>query len=117
MKVTLSFGEVDLTPEDIKILKPIVDREFDNLDETIYKRLKVSTPAEIVEALGDMTDEQLLQFAKVNDLYRRNGYRVDAFTQKIYRELFLRNNLGYKQIGHLSNKQRNFLESKGLRIK
>ncbi|CEJ71290.1 hypothetical protein BN1195_03635 [Chryseobacterium oranimense G311] len=118
VKYTLESGqEIELSPEDIKGLKQILDREFENLDETVYKKLKVSTPDEIAEALGDMTDEELLQFAKVNDQYRREGYIIDPFSQKIYRELFIRARLGFKQLRKLSVIQRNFLESKGLRIK
>ncbi|AZA49770.1 hypothetical protein EG346_16985 [Chryseobacterium carnipullorum] len=118
VKYTLETGqEIELTPEDIKALKLIVDAAFANLDDTVYKKLKASTPVEIKEALAAMSDEDLLQFARMNEPHRRNGYKPDPFSLKIYQELFKRNGYGYKQVSHLSFKQERFLKSLGLRTK
>lgn len=76
--------------------------------------LKISEPKIIREALESMSDEQLIEFAKENDQHKRKGYRPDAFTQKIFAELFKRKGLGYKQLGHLSSIQARYIESLGI---
>lgn len=116
LTVTLSNNQqVVLTPEDIKMLKPKIDEAFANLDENLYPLLKVSTPEKIKETLENMTDAELEEFAKINDLHKRGGYKPDAFTQKIFSEIFFRAGLGYKQLGHLSSKQSALLETKGIK--
>ncbi|NML69996.1 hypothetical protein HHL23_09305 [Chryseobacterium sp. RP-3-3] len=117
VKYTLVNGqEIELTPEDIKLLKPVLDEAFANLDDIIYKKLKVSTPDEIREALAAMTNEELLRLAEQNDPHRRDGRRPDAFSTKIFQEMFKRAGYGYKQLSHMSFKQRNYLASLGLRF-
>lgn len=118
VKYTLESGqEIELSPEDIKGLKQILDKEFENLDENILKKLKWANPKSIQSELENLPDDKLLDLAKLNDLSPISGHNATVLTNKIRSELFKRNGLGYKQTGYLSLKQRNFLESKGLRIK
>jgi hypothetical protein len=115
LKIKLSFGETGLTEQDIRDLKPEIDKAFLNLNQDEYTKLKNSTKTVIEETFENMTDEELLKFAKVNDLHKREHYIVDSFTQKIYAELFKRIGLGHKQLRTLSFKQRKYLKSLGLR--
>ncbi|MDN5396620.1 MAG: hypothetical protein L0G02_08135 [Lactococcus lactis] len=118
VKYTLVSGqEIELTPEDIKALKPIVDAAFANLDDSLLKHLRWSSPKAIQTELATLSDDKLLELAKLNDLNPMNGHNISVFTNKIRSELFKRNGLGHKQINHLSYKQRSFLESLGLRTK
>ncbi|WP_312394787.1 hypothetical protein [Chryseobacterium sp.] len=120
MKIKLSTGkEIELTAEELKELKPIIDKEFASLDENLYLKLKWSKPEIIREALENMALDELIEFAKFNDsqIEYSPGYRADAFTTKIRQELFKRHGLGYKQAFHLSFKQRDFLKSLGLKEK
>ncbi|ASK29698.1 hypothetical protein CEY12_06090 [Chryseobacterium sp. T16E-39] len=112
--IKLSSGlEVTLTEED----KKLIDEKFANLDENLYSILKVSSPDQIKAVLEKMTNEELLQFAKLNDQEIEETYYPDPFSQKIYSEIFKRNNLGFKQLRKLSSIQRDFLKSLGLKVK
>lgn len=118
IKYKLSNGqEIELTEEDVKNLKPIIDEAFLKLDESVYKRLKGSSPTEIVAELAEMSDDNLLNLAKSNDLSPRSGSVHKSFTIKIWAELFKRNGIGKPTGRHLSFKQSAFLEGLGLKTK
>ncbi|PWN60031.1 hypothetical protein [Chryseobacterium oncorhynchi] len=116
-KFRLSIGEIELSEEDIRLIKPQIDKAFVGLEQDEYEKLKESKPDEIKMALENMDDDELLYIAKVNDQKKPdNRYRPDSFSQKIYRELFKRKgDLGYKQLNHLSTIQRKYLTSLGLK--
>lgn len=116
---TLRDGtQIHLTEVDVKNLKPIIDKAFANLDDNLYHNLKVSNKETIEITLKSMSEEQLIEFAKTNDLFKiKHSYKQDSFTQKIFREIFIRKGIGYKQIRHLSRKQRNLIESLGISSK
>jgi len=117
-KIKLSVGDIyleDLTKEDIKILKPYIDEVFSNLDDSDYERIKKLTASEIEHELNNMTEGQLYHFAKTNENFMEfSSWKADSFTLKIWKEIFKRNNLGYKQLRSLSKKQRNQLTKLGL---
>lgn len=118
MKVKLESGlEVDLTSNDIRMLKALIDKEFLTIDQTPYDKLKASKNEVIEQTIKEMTDQELLELAKVNDLHRPEGYYNDPFSQKIYSEIFKRKGIGHKQLRRLSVKQRQYLVSLGLRYK
>jgi Mor family transcriptional regulator len=117
-KITLSVGDIyleDLTKEDIKILKPYIDELFSNLDDSDYERIKKLTASEIEHELNNMTEGELYHFAKTNENFMEfSSWKADSFTLKIWKEIFKRHNLGYKQLRSLSKKQRNQLTKLGL---
>lgn len=115
LKVSLSFGEIELTNEDIKKLKPIIDTAYTQLDESVYNGLKWEKADIVKERLDKMSDDELLEVAKLDDENPLQGYTSQVLTKRILSELFKRNGIGWKQVGHLSRKQREFLESKGLK--
>ncbi|WP_159479822.1 hypothetical protein [Chryseobacterium sp. 18068] len=116
-EITLSVGNLIFTEDDIISLKSFVDNCFLELNQDDYKKLKRSSKEVIEKTLEKMTNDQLIEFANINDIYRKEiAYRPDSFTQKIYREIFKRKEgMGFKQLGHLSSKQREYLESLGLK--
>lgn len=118
MKIELSNGqEIELTDEDVRILKPKIDEAFSKLDESVYKRLRGSSPAEVIAELSEMSDEDLLNLAKTNDLNPRGGQAHKSFTIRIWAEFFKRNGIGKPTGRNLSFKQSAFLQRLGLKTK
>lgn len=115
-KFTLASGEeIMLTLEDVKALKPQIDTALAGLEETIYNDLKWRNREEVSQRLQALTDEKLLELAKLNDKLFKGGEKDRTLTQRIRMELFKRNGIGHKQLtAHLSATQRNFLTSLGL---
>lgn len=113
----LSSGiEIELSKKDMEGLKPIIDSALANLDVNLYERLKKSESKIITENLGEMNDLELIEFAKIHDAQTvMNMLHLDSFSKKIYSELFKRAGIGFKQVSHLSFKQRNYLRELGLK--
>lgn len=113
----LSSGiEIELSKDDMEQLKPLIDNALANLDVNLYERLKKSESKIITETLGEMNDLELIEFAKIHDAQTvMNMLHLDSFSKKIYSELFKRADIGFKQVSHLSFKQRNYLHSLGLK--
>ncbi|MEI7487653.1 MAG: hypothetical protein WCJ72_09635 [Chryseobacterium sp.] len=118
LKIKLSNGQdVELNEEDVKNLKPIIDEAFSKFDESVYKRLRGSSPAEVIAELSEMSDDDLLNLAKANDLNPRGGQAHKSFTIKIWAEFFKRNAIGKPTGRNLSFKQSAFLQRLGLKTK
>ena len=119
MKITLLSGqEIELTKEGIKLLKPKIDEAFAGLDDSEYFRIKKLQGSEIEIELQKMSDGDLYHFAKTNEEFMTFiSYMADPFTIKIWKELFKRHNLGYKQVRLISNKQRNLLKELGIKYR
>ncbi|PXW07105.1 hypothetical protein C8D70_12320 [Chryseobacterium sp. CBTAP 102] len=117
LTVTLSIGEITISDKDILKLKPLLDQAFIELDDSaFYKKILGMKPVEQVKELEDMTDEDLINLAKANDLYSSGGQVYSNFTIKIWKELFKRVGLGYKQVNrYLSFAQSSYLEGLGLK--
>lgn len=115
----LSSGiEIDLSKKDMEELKPIIDSALANLDVNLYERLKKSESKTITENLEKMNDLELIEFARIHDAQTvMNMLHLDSFSKKIYSELFKRAGIGFKQVSHLSFKQRNYLKELGLKSK
>ena len=114
-KFTLADGkEIMLTAEDVKVLKPQIDKAIADLDESIHESLKWRKRDEVEKTLESLSSEKLLQLAILNDERFQGGERDRTLTNRIRSELFKRNGLGYKQVGHMSSTQRDFLSSLGL---
>ncbi|PWN59161.1 hypothetical protein [Chryseobacterium oncorhynchi] len=115
---TVSFGEIELTEEDLKLAKPIIDLAFSSLDDSHYDTVKKMKVSDVLETLAKMTDGELYHFAKINEEFMTSaGYKIDSFTLRIWKEIFKRNGIGYKQVGYISNKQRNLLIRLGLKYR
>lgn len=119
LKYTLSSGiEIQLSEDDVKGLKTLIDQEVLKLEFDFYENLKRSTPAIIENELSKMSDSDLIPFARVHDAKTElNLMRLDSFSKKIYRELFKRAGLGHKQVRSLSRKQLQYMDSIGLKTK
>lgn len=113
----LSSGiEIELSKKDMEGLKPIIDSAIANLDVNLYERLKKSESKIITETLGKMNDLELIEFARIHDAQTvMNMLHLDSFSKKIYSELFKRAGIGFRQVSHLSFKQRNYLKELGLK--
>lgn len=89
-----------------------------NLEGNIYENLKKSDSKLLIETLEKMNDLELIELAKIHDgQTEMNLLNIDSFSKKIYSELFKRAGIGFKQVSHLSYRQRNHLESLGLKYK
>ncbi|SHF17817.1 hypothetical protein [Chryseobacterium vrystaatense] len=109
--VTLNGQEITISIEDQKMLKKMIDSNLADLDETIYQRLKVSSPAEVETELETMGDDQLLELARL--IEKEKGPK--PLNKRVRSELFKRAGIGYKQLStYMSKKQREYLESIGL---
>ncbi|AZA73591.1 hypothetical protein [Chryseobacterium indoltheticum] len=115
----LSSGiEIELSNKDMEELKPLIDSALANLDVNLYERLKKSESKIITETLEKMNDLELIEFARIHDAQTvMNMLHLDSFSKKIYSELFKRAGIGFKQVSHLSFKQRNYLKELGLKSK
>ncbi|MCT2409978.1 hypothetical protein NZD88_20680 [Chryseobacterium antibioticum] len=112
--MTLTTGEIVLTMDEIRLIKPIIDKAFADLDESIYGRLLAEEPTKVKEELINLGYDKLIALAKIND--KEKGPR--SFTKKIRSEIFKRHGLGYKQLTTcMSSKQRNLLKELGLNSK
>lgn len=116
--IKLSNDEIVVSEEDIKLGMPQWENAFNSLGDSGYSRIKAMKGSEIVLELENMPDGDLYQLAKENDKHiEYKTYHADSFTIKIRQELFKRKGLGYKQVGHLSKVQRNYLGTLGLKNK
>ncbi|MGE8528484.1 hypothetical protein [Chryseobacterium rhizosphaerae] len=112
--VKLSSGEIRLTEEDIRTLKPVIDDVISIMDRPVLEGLELESSLRIKEVLGILSEEQLVEFAK--KIEKEAGPR--HVTNKIRAELFKRSGLGHKQVGsYLSTKQRSLLKLLGLHHK
>ncbi|WP_278494914.1 hypothetical protein [Chryseobacterium arthrosphaerae] len=114
IKVKLTSGEVLLMETDVIYLKNIIDAAFSSLYETTYMEIKGQKPEETRSALAKLTDDELINIAKCDDLNPMEGQVHRSFTLKIRAELFKRKGLGYKNVHKMSFSQRSYLEELGL---
>ena len=70
--------------------------------------------ANVVELLTELSEQELYKIIKLHTASGASGHVVNALRNKMYNELFKRNNIGRLSGNHMSFKQRNFLLSLGL---
>jgi len=116
--LTNDGNDISLSLENWVKLMEFSKKAIANLDDSLYERLKNSESKIINEALEKMNDIELNEFAKIHDNQTKmNMLHLNSFSKKIYSELFKRAGLGFKQVSHLSFKQREYLKSIGLKSK
>lgn len=112
IKVTLSSGEITLTPDDIQKLKPIIDSALADLEDDLYAKLAAMKLKDAKPTLEQMTELQIIELMKEDAMQIKfRWYDITGLTKILLSELFKRNGLGYKSVDRLSGSQKSFLKN------
>lgn len=109
-------NEISLNRDNWEALKRLADKTIANLPEDFYLKIKSVELNEASNQLSELTDAALFEIAKTHDQQTElNLLHINGLSKRIYSELFKRAGMEYKQIQHLSSKQRKYLETLGLK--
>lgn len=112
IKVTLSSGEITLTPDDIQKLKPIIDSALADLEDNLYAKLAAMKLKDAKPILEQMKELQIIELMKEDAMQIKfRWYDITGLTKILLSELFKRNELGYKSVDRLSGTQKSFLKN------